>query len=259
MRRRAGGGCAGRSRRRRRGADEEAGDLVDRLLRRRQADAHERPPTRPSRRASESARWLPRLFDASAWISSTMTVRVVASIVAARFRAEQHVQRLGRRHHDVRRPRGACSPARAAACRRCAPACGCRRRRSPRAASSLADAGERHLEVLPDVVRQRLQRRHVDDRPSRRRGPRASPSRPARRWRPGRRRASCPNRSARRSARCAARGSAARRGPAPASAPETCRRTRRRRPGETSGAMGYFLISRQSGNRLAASAINPVA
>src|SRR5438045_8087660 len=38
-------------------------------------------PARLSSRASESARWLPRLFDASAWISSTMTVRVVASIV----------------------------------------------------------------------------------------------------------------------------------------------------------------------------------
>ena len=31
-------------------------------------------------RASDSARWLPRLFAASAWISSTITVRVVASI-----------------------------------------------------------------------------------------------------------------------------------------------------------------------------------
>ena len=32
-------------------------------------------------RSSDNARWLPRLFDASAWISSTMTVRVVASIL----------------------------------------------------------------------------------------------------------------------------------------------------------------------------------
>src|SRR6516164_7860131 len=44
-------------------------------------------PTRSSRspqsaasRSSESARWVPRLFAASAWISSTITVRVVASI-----------------------------------------------------------------------------------------------------------------------------------------------------------------------------------
>ena len=37
--------------------------------------------TSASSRASDSARWLPRLFDASAWISSTMIVRVVASIL----------------------------------------------------------------------------------------------------------------------------------------------------------------------------------
>ena len=34
-----------------------------------------------ARRSSDSARWLPRLFGASAWISSTITVRVVDSIL----------------------------------------------------------------------------------------------------------------------------------------------------------------------------------
>ncbi len=34
-----------------------------------------------ARRSSDSARWLPRLLPASAWISSTMTVRVVDSIL----------------------------------------------------------------------------------------------------------------------------------------------------------------------------------
>ena len=40
---------------------------------------------------------------ATAWISSTITVRVVASMRAARFRAEQDVERLRRRDDDVRR------------------------------------------------------------------------------------------------------------------------------------------------------------
>ena len=39
-----------------------------------------RPPQSAARRSSDSARWVPRLFAASAWISSTMTVRVVASM-----------------------------------------------------------------------------------------------------------------------------------------------------------------------------------
>ena len=37
-------------------------------------------PHSAARRSSDSARWVPRLFGASAWISSTITVRVVASI-----------------------------------------------------------------------------------------------------------------------------------------------------------------------------------
>lgn len=37
-------------------------------------------PVNASRRSSDSARWLPRLDDASAWISSTMTERTFDSI-----------------------------------------------------------------------------------------------------------------------------------------------------------------------------------
>ena len=37
-------------------------------------------PQSAASRSSESARWLPRLFGAIAWISSTITVRVVASM-----------------------------------------------------------------------------------------------------------------------------------------------------------------------------------
>ena len=67
--------------RRRGGADEEAGDLLDRLLRRRQADAQQRrarPPAAAAR--GVSARCAPRRVPITAWISSTMTVRTVRSI-----------------------------------------------------------------------------------------------------------------------------------------------------------------------------------
>ena len=50
--------------------------------------------TSAASRSSETARCAPRLFGATAWISSTMTVRVVSSILPARFRAEQDVERF---------------------------------------------------------------------------------------------------------------------------------------------------------------------
>ena len=55
--------------------------VLDRLLGGRQADAQQacRPHSAASR-SSESARCEPRLFGAEAWISSTITVRVVVSI-----------------------------------------------------------------------------------------------------------------------------------------------------------------------------------
>ena len=76
--------------------------------------------------------------------------------------AEQHVERFRRRHQDVRRP--AAHPL----------ALGRRRVASadpgadldvgePAPLQFLADAGERRLEIAVDVVRQRLQGRHVDD------------------------------------------------------------------------------------------------
>ena len=68
-----------------------------------------RPPlasaTRASSRSSESARCAPRLSPATAWISSTMTVRDVREPAPARFRGEQDVERLGRGDQDVRRAR----------------------------------------------------------------------------------------------------------------------------------------------------------
>ena len=43
-----------------------------------------RRPASASRRSSDSARWLPRLSRATAWISSTITVRTLRSISRAR-------------------------------------------------------------------------------------------------------------------------------------------------------------------------------
>ena len=162
-----------------------------------------RRPHSASSRSSDSARCAPRLFGATAWISSTITVRVVASMRAAGFRAEQDVERLRRRDEDVRRRAGACasrsacgvSPVRTAvrivdvgqALRRAA------RRAMPASGAS---------RFLLDVVRQRLQRRDVDDLRLVRRAPPADALRaPARRSRRGTRPASCPSRSAPRSAR----------------------------------------------------------
>ena len=78
------------------------------------------------------------------------------------FRAEQHVERFRRRHQDVRRPAAHPLALGRRACRQSGPRCGSRRR-GARSAELLADAGERRLEIAVDVVRQRLQRRHVDD------------------------------------------------------------------------------------------------
>ena len=153
--------------------------------RRRSASAWPTSPIRVRRlaasahasRSSDSARWLPRLFAASAWISSTITVRVVDEHLAARLRAEQHVQRLGRGDDDVRRRAAHALRARPAACRRCAPACGSSTSGSPSSASSCADARERRLEIALDVVGQRLERRDVDDLRSRRAAARPRPAR----------------------------------------------------------------------------------
>ena len=66
--------------------DEEAADLLERVLRRRQADALRRRGRRPaarSSRSSVSARCEPRLVAATAWISSTITASTPARISRA--------------------------------------------------------------------------------------------------------------------------------------------------------------------------------
>ena len=83
--------------------------------------------------------------------------------LAAGLRAQQHVQRLGRRDDDLRR---AAAHARALALRRVA---GAHQRadldvRIAQRDELGADARERRFEIALDVVGKRLQRRDIDDR-----------------------------------------------------------------------------------------------
>ena len=121
-----------------------------------------RSPHSAASLSSESARCAPRLFGATAWISSTITDRAVRQHRAPGLRAEQNVKRFRGRHQNVRRT--AAHPL----------ALGCRRVAGsdpgadfdigkPAPAQLLPDAGQRRLEVAMDVVRQRLERRNVDD------------------------------------------------------------------------------------------------
>ena len=130
-----------------------------------------RPRARGARRAS---------CPATACTSSTISVSTRAQQLA-RLRGEQQEERLGRRDQDVGRPSRASPRAPSAACRRCG-----RRRRS-----CDCEPGERAAEVALDVVVERLQRRDVEHAQALR-----PASASAGRSRRGRRRASCPSRSA---------------------------------------------------------------
>ena len=122
-----------------------------------------RAPHSASSRSRVSARCEPRLFEATAWISSTMTLLAVRQHAAAGFRAEQDVEQFRRGHEDMRRHAGACGSRSAAGVSPVRTQVRIATSGRPRAASSSRDAGERPFEVLLDVVRQRLQRRDVDD------------------------------------------------------------------------------------------------
>ena len=115
-----------------------------------------------SSRASESARCEPRLSRASAWISSTITVRAGRQQLAAalRGRASRRATRASSRGCAARG--AACPRARRAACRPCARRRAAAGSSSPIALRLGADLGERRLEVALDVVRERAQRRDVD-------------------------------------------------------------------------------------------------
>ena len=200
------------------GPDQKARDLLDRPLGGRQPDA-QRPIAAQRRRAARArAPDARRACSGPARGSRRRSRCAWWRACAPGLRAEQDVERLRRGDDDVRRRAahrsrspGGVSPVRTQV-RISTSGRPCARKR-------VADAGERRFQVALDVVRERLERRHVDDL---RLVPRArlrGPGAPARRSPRGRRRASCPTRSARRSA-CAGRpGSPATPRPAPASAP----------------------------------------
>ena len=143
-------------------ADQKTRDLLDRLLRGRQADARRR-----LRR--QRCQPLERQREMAAALVARQRMDLVdddrprrRQHLPARLGAEQHVERLGRRDDDVRRP---LAHARALGLRRVA---GADQRadldvRQIERLQLFADTGERQRQVLLDVVGQRLQRRNVDD------------------------------------------------------------------------------------------------
>ena len=141
-------------------ADQEARHLLDRLLGGRQADA--RQPA-----AGERLEPLERQRQVHAALAAGHGVDLIhdhgaggGEHLPARLRAHEDVERLGRRHHDVRRAlahRGALVLRRIAGAHEGADAVLGQAAR----AQLGVDAGERRLEVAVDVVRERLERRDV--------------------------------------------------------------------------------------------------
>ena len=188
-------------------------------------------PASASSRSSDSARCAPRLSSATAWISSTMTVSTApqhlaaAADVSRMYSDSGVVTRMcgGRSQH-----RPARGHQRVAGADRGA---NLRQVDGLRSRASADDLGERAVEVLLDVVAERLERRDVQ-RPTC--GPRACrrrPAGPADRCRPGTPPASCRSRSAPRSACRGRRGSPASRRPAARSASRTASRNHSRTSG----------------------------
>ena len=130
---------------------DEAADLLERPLRRREADALERAGrTSRSSRSSESARCAPRFVPATACTSSRIT-RVDRAQQLARLRGQHQEERLRRRDQDVRRRAQHRLRAPSAACRRCAP-----RRGAATGARRAARAGSaRRRSSGPSAARRR--------------------------------------------------------------------------------------------------------
>ncbi len=144
-------------------ADEEARDVLDRPLRRGEADAGRRGAGRDVLEALERQREV-----AAAAVAGERVDLVddhganVAQRLAAAFRGEQQVERLRRGDQDVGRAADHRLPLglRRVAGAHAGPD---RRRDEPELRGHLGDAGERLLEVALDVVAQGLQRRDVED------------------------------------------------------------------------------------------------
>ena len=146
----------------RRGAGEKMGDRFDRILRSREPDALQAVAAQsrePLQRKSEMGAAFVRR-DGMDFVDDHRPG--VREHRAPGLRAEQNVKRFRRRHQDMRR----------AAAHPLALGDGRVPRSDPGAdidigkpapAELLPDAGQRRLEILMDVVRQRLERRHVDD------------------------------------------------------------------------------------------------
>jgi len=194
---------------------------------------NKRPPQSAARRSSDRARWVPRLFAASAWISSTITARGGrehrASGLADRAgcRAIPGVVTTmcgGRRRMRSRSP-GGVSPVRTQV--RISTS------GKPRALrlSRMPASGASRLRL--DVVRQRLERRHIDDLGFVFEAAVEPLPHPGRRWRRERLRASCPIRSAPRSAHAGRPGTRAKLAPARPWAQQSCGQTKPQRQDET--------------------------
>ena len=149
------------------------------------ADSPTRTGARPvvcstsrSSRSSDSARCAPRLSPAIAWISSTITVRELRRAPRGRSRV---VSRMNSDSGVVTRMCGGLlRHLRALAGRRVAGADarrGSRETSTPSRGRARAQLGERRLEVALDVVRQRLERRDVEDRACDRAAARSRPRR----------------------------------------------------------------------------------
>ena len=143
------------------GADQEARHLLHRLLRGRQADTHQRA-------AAQRLQPLQRQRQVAAALVVGQGVDLVHDHAAhraqhrpARGRTEQHVQRFGRGHQNMRRlaaQPGALGLRRVASAHHRADL----HFRQTQLGQRRADPGQRRLQVQGDVVGQRLQRRNVD-------------------------------------------------------------------------------------------------
>ncbi len=143
-------------------ADEKTRDFVDRLLRRRQPDA-------PQRRVCHLVQPLERQREVRASPASDDRMNFVdddgphgAEHFPAALRRQQQIQRLRRRHKNVRRGLEDLRAFRRGGVAR-AHGGGNRRRLEPHRCRELLNAQTRNREVLVNVGAERLQRRDVDD------------------------------------------------------------------------------------------------
>ena len=160
-------------------AGDEAADLLERALRRREADPLTGLSSSASRRSRESARWAPRLVPATACTSSTITVSIARSV----SRACEVSIRKSDSGVVIRMSGGRLQQLAPLLLRRVAGA--------DADAELGPDAGERPAQVALDVVVERLQRRDVEEAQP----PAGRRVEPVDRRR-GTRRASCRSRSA---------------------------------------------------------------